>query len=150
MDWGWSYFYGVLTAATVAVAAVSWRHDRERLRGLIVGSIALALTYVGTNLSFLGLGTRHMISYPVMDTMAAALLAVLWLHTRAPWAAVIFGLLCLEIIEHVLYLRISPQDRLATYSYDLALNVIYSLQLSCVAVTAFASILRRRGRNIAT
>lgn len=145
MYWGWTIFYAGLTGATVSIALAAWWRDRVRLKGVAAASVILFLTFVATNLSFALMGPRHMVVYPMMDAMVAAFFVVLWLRTWAPWAICIFGLLIAECIEHVLYDRISGHTHAETYSYDVALNVLYSLQLSCVAVPAFASILRRRG-----
>lgn len=120
-------FYAVCCALTF------WSASRAREEDRFDALLAAAILTAGCLLSNIAYFAHAVGDWKRID--AAVMLALLWVlwHRRQPWRVVLASLAVATMGVHALVEWADDQSELMMYAYPAALNVIFVLQLLCVA-----------------
>lgn len=135
---GWPLFYGMLTICVVGSAALSPARD-----DVLPPALILTLLFIVSNLShsLLRINDPYNAFYMILDAGTAIMLALVWRHELSSWRVCLILLFLFDCMAHVVYTQHADTSFRARYAYDLTLNLLYTIQLACVAIPATRAII---------
>lgn len=144
----WWMLYGVLTAAMCVAVYRAHAVSPQLVANLPFAASTLVLTFFISNLCSAFIAPFHMQYYPAMDALCVMSFALLWASAQRRWQLVLSLLFTAQMAIHVVFFTGTRHDFETRYRYDLALNMIYILQLLCVPAPAVYVLARRRWRSL--
>lgn len=128
------------------IVFAAYRHSSLTLASIKTAVLILAATFIASNILVALMGSDHMYFFPMMDTATGTFFVLQWRSNLQSWALALVALFAFEDILHGAYSESSDHGFYARYAYDLSLNIVYVMQLSCVCIPAFVEMVSRRER----
>jgi hypothetical protein len=138
MEWEWALI-GLLAAVTLVLATWADSLSKQRSDLLSAGFILFLSWPLASVINLLFSPPESMLIAPVTDALFASALLYSLRRQYQAWKLVLLGLVATQAFFHIAY-QIRPYQPHMLYLYTVELNVTYSLQLLCVAITG--------GRNV--
>lgn len=124
--------FGIACAAVLGLTVATWRKHRQ-IDAFLMGAVLLLLWGV-SKISIVEVGYwQTMQVAPLTNALAVTLCMIAWVHKPRWWTLILGLLLETRAFVHVYFWTVHSPTDAQTFSYLLTLNVLFALELCCVA-----------------
>lgn len=129
------HVWPIYAALTIGTLLLVWRNARVSGQTLVFGgALLIASIWLFSNLCHWWLRPESRIFFPTIDLMSGIAFLMIWRRQREMWALCMSALLAIDGVIHLAYFGAPTADYSVRYRYDLALNMVFLLQLACVTI----------------
>jgi hypothetical protein len=135
--------FGLLAALTVAITFADQRRLPQRVDALGCAVMLMLMWSASNVLSLAYSPPESMGLYPLMDGMGGAIAAFIYYRRPQIWKLALAYCFLTQTILHVVFWGRGDMSYTSVWNYTLALNLLFLMQLACVAGTGIGDYVAR-------